>query len=288
MLKETLYVGSNGLVGKRVSQLNSTESLLTPVHQELDITNIKSILKYLDAHPDIDTLVNFAAYTNVSAAQGNKEEGKKCFFTNVTGVENLVKALEDRNIFLIHISTDMVFPGTQDFKGPYKENQIPPNDPNKLTVYGESKRQAELITLNHPKVAIIRIIYPVTSQGRLNYLSFPLDYYEKNQRLYSIYRNQQMNMTLVDNIAETIAILTQSKRPGIYHISASDITTPAEIMKSLFRTKYGHSDMVVESDLVASVRYAMFGGLDSHWTQDQLGLIFPTNMEIVDILHGKK
>ena len=276
------------MVGVPVVEYLGSERVDKPSHSEVDLTNIDSIKRYLDSHPEINTLINFAAYTKVSAAQGNKDEENTCFFINVTGVENLVRALESRNIFLIHISTDMVFPGSEDFPGPYTERMIPPDDQNKLTKYGESKRRGELIALNHPNVAIIRIIYPITDEGRLNYLSFPLDYYERNHELYSIFRNQRMNMTLVKNVAEVIDILTKSKRPGIYHVSARDITTPAIIMKKLFKTVHGNSDMVIETDLVASVRYAMYGGLDSHWTQNELGLIFPTNLEMIETLYGPK
>lgn len=277
------------MVGAPVVLQLGKENVYAPPHKEVDLTDIDSIVRYLDKHPEIKTLINFAAYTDVSSAQKNTEEADKCLRINVDGVENLVKALENRkDIFLIHISTDMVFPGTEDFPGPYTEKMIPPDDPGRLTKYGDSKRRGELIVKNHPNVAIIRIIYPVTSEGKLDYLRAPLDYFEKNHELYSIFRNQRMNMALVANVAETIAALIKTKKVGIYNVSANDTTTPLEIMRRLFRSVYGTDQMVEEGVLNPSIRYPMFGGLNSRWTQDQFGLLFPTNMEIVDILHAKK
>lgn len=287
--RKIAVLGGSGMVGVPVVKHLGRERVDTPPHQDVDLTNVESIIRYLDKHPEITTLINFAAYTDVSAAQKNPEETNKCLQINVGGVENLIKALENRkDIFLIHISTDMVFPGTEDFPGPYTEKMIPPDDPGRLTKYGDSKRRGELIVKNHPNVAIIRIIYPVTTEGKLDYLRAPLDYFEKHHELYSIFRNQQMNMALVAKIAETIAVLIKNKKVGIYNVSASDTTTPLEIMRRLFRVVYGTDQMVEEGILSPSVRYPMYGGLDSSWTRSVLGVYYPTNMETVDILHGRE
>ena len=296
--KRIAILGASSMVGVPVIRHLGKENIEAPSHQEVDLTNPESILRYLDKHPEVKTLINFAAYTDVSAAQNkNKpEEAEKCLQINVKGVENLIKALESRkDIFLIHISTDMVFPGSEEFPGPYTEDMIPPDDPSKLTIYGNSKRRGELIAKNHPNVAIIRIIYPVTYEGKPDYLRLPLKIFKEKKKLYPIFNDQQVNITDVDDLAIVIAILIENRRHGIYHVSASDLTTPFEILKQLFLESLGQDDMVTEGsarklmeELNDPYRYPTKGGLRSDWTQGKFGIYFPKNKDTITKYHGKK
>jgi dTDP-4-dehydrorhamnose reductase len=90
---------------------------------------------------DSSVVVNFAAYTNVKKAEG---ERKEAHLLNVTGAENVARTCRELNKFLIYISTG--FARDHGFG---------------LTAYGQTKIEGEEdIKKVGGRLAIVRIDYP--------------------------------------------------------------------------------------------------------------------------------
>ena len=71
-------------------------------------------------------ILHFAAYTDVSQAENQRDDKNgACWQINVEGTRNLVKLAKEVNAHFIHISTDYVFPGSEEDPGPHKESDIP-------------------------------------------------------------------------------------------------------------------------------------------------------------------
>ena len=107
-------------------------------HEDLDITDKGSIDRYLFYHPDVECILNFAAYTNVDYAEDNIYDA---FKVNSLGVKNLVDACEEHDIMLFHISTDYV----------YKDGLLSCNEETEcdpINIYAQSKRDGELHIIN--------------------------------------------------------------------------------------------------------------------------------------------
>ena len=113
-----LVTGGSGALGTELRKILS--DILAPTHQELDITNKKSVEQYIKSH-DIDTVIHTAALTHIRPCEENKALAWK---TNVDGTKNLVDAVQDvkKNIKFVYISTACVFDG---HTGMYKESSIP-------------------------------------------------------------------------------------------------------------------------------------------------------------------
>lgn len=114
---------------------------------ELDITRPEELSAALKScSPDL--VINCAAYTEVDKAE---TEAALAFLVNRDGAANLADACKERDIPLIHISTDYVFDGQS--RLPYKEA-----DPvNPLGVYGRSKWAGEeAVRSSLPEHLIIR------------------------------------------------------------------------------------------------------------------------------------
>lgn len=130
-----LLTGKKGQLGseiKNISNKSSHHFVFVDI-EDGDITNLK-LLRDLCTTETIDTIINCAAYTAVDAAEKEPELAQA---VNATGVQNLVTVCEERNIRLLHISTDYVFNG--EGSSPYK-----PNDPvSPLGIYGKTKRAGE-------------------------------------------------------------------------------------------------------------------------------------------------
>lgn len=145
-----LVTGSKGQLGTELSLIAGEY----PQHQftftdftELDITHTTAIQKFLAAHK-FDYIINCAAYTAVDKAEGDMESA---FKINVEAAGNLARAANERNIKLIHISTDFVFDGRK--HKPYLEDDAP----SPLNIYGKSKWRGEEACLReNPQSIILR------------------------------------------------------------------------------------------------------------------------------------
>lgn len=298
-IEKILVTGASGMVGSHFVEISSRrEKLLTPDEKELDLTDPQSLADYFSDHPEIDVVINFAAYTNVSEGQKQKgDESSPCYRINVVGVKNLIDHLVDTSIYLIHISTDMVFSGDAADPGPYAEDHPLEPDQNRLTWYGHTKALAEREVGRLPTAAILRLIYPVVAAYDLkpDYLRSPLAYYKKNGALYPIFTDQQMNITDVDEICQTLDRLLTTRPAGIFHAASADITTPYAIMCTLFDQVYGHHQIVKPGSLdeflktaADPTRYPKFGGLLVKKTETALGVRYSDSASIVKKLHHPK
>jgi dTDP-4-dehydrorhamnose reductase len=130
-----LVAGGKGQVGSALSRqgLEQNLDLIALGRQDLDITSADSIAAVF-AKYEPDLLINAAAYTAVDKAESEPE---LAYAINETATAILADACAERDIPMLHISTDYVFDGTKD--SPYVET-----DPvNPIAVYAKSKEAGE-------------------------------------------------------------------------------------------------------------------------------------------------
>ena len=145
---KVLITGSNGQLGMSIRKLSGKfpdfQFIYTDV-EELDITKLDDIRKFvIETAPDV--IINCAAYTAVDKAE---EEPEKARLLNATAPGLLAKAASEKNILLIHISTDFIFGG--DKKTPYSEV----DKPFPKSVYAKTKADGEAAVINNSKKAVI-------------------------------------------------------------------------------------------------------------------------------------
>ncbi len=129
-----LVTGGDGQLARALTQLPPRQiELRAPNRTELDICDTNTLASQLDDfRPDV--IINTAAYTGVDRAD---LQPTKANHVNADAVGRLGALCADRDIRIIHLSTDYVFPGTGD--EPYK-----PNDPtHPVNQYGKSKLEGE-------------------------------------------------------------------------------------------------------------------------------------------------
>ncbi len=133
---KVLVTGAGGQVGREIVKLNKLFKIqvIGLGHTKLDITDSESISNVLNAQmPDL--LVNAAAYTNLEKAESEME---LAYDVNRWGAAKIAEICFDRQIPLIHLSTDYVFDGKN--KQPYTEWDTE----NPINTYGRSKYEGEL------------------------------------------------------------------------------------------------------------------------------------------------
>lgn len=131
-----LITGANGQLGCEFRALSSQYPAIhfhfTDV-DELNIVDAGAVSAYVSNHA-IRVVVNCAAYTNVDKAEDDTELAEAI---NYHAVSHLAAACKAADATLVHISTDYVFPGLQNY--PYTEEVAT----NALGVYGATKLKGE-------------------------------------------------------------------------------------------------------------------------------------------------
>lgn len=106
-----LITGSTGFVGGRVIRaLQGKCSLLTPAHNELDVTSAEDVDCYV-AENRPDAILHLAAISNTGYCEEHPEES---YIVNVVSVVNLAKAAAKYGAKLVFFSSDQIYNGNRE------------------------------------------------------------------------------------------------------------------------------------------------------------------------------
>lgn len=167
-----------------------------------------------------DVIVNAAAHTAVDKAETERELSE---LLNAHSVEAIAKAATTIGAWVVHYSTDYVFPGNGET--PWRETD--PTAP--LNVYGETKLAGELALQKHcAKHLIFRTSWVYAGKGN-NFAKTMLKLAKAREELSVI--NDQFGAPtgaelLADCTAHAIRVaINKPEVAGLYHLVASGTTT---------------------------------------------------------------
>ena len=223
-----LITGCNGQLGNEMQLLEQVHSQHTYFNtdvQELDITDQDAIEAFVSEH-EIDGIVNCAAYTAVDKAESNEE---LCQKLNAEAPTYLAHAMGQRDGWMIQISTDYVFDGTNHI--PYTEDE----DTCPNSVYGKTKLVGELNVQAHcQRSMIIRTAWLYSTFGN-NFVKTMLRLGKEKSELGVIF-DQIGTPTYARDLAVAIfAAINQSIVPGIYHFSNEGVISWYDFTKAIHR-----------------------------------------------------
>ena len=147
MKKRILVTGGTGRFGSILKGLKTNYEMLFPSKTTLDITNFRSIQKYIKLKkPNI--VIHLAGLSRPMNIHDRKI--KESINLNIIGTCNVTKACAEKNIKLIYFSTSYVYPGT---KGNYMESDslLPVNN------YAWSKLGGECAVQLYKNSLILRL-----------------------------------------------------------------------------------------------------------------------------------
>lgn len=224
-----LVFGGAGMVGSNFLNLFKQKyQIVAPDIAKIDILNKDQFKKVIE-ELNPDTIINFAAYTNVEEAekQTNDKNGI-CYQVNVVGVQNVAEVARDFNKQIIHISTEYIFDGVK-ADSPYTEE----DKPNPINWYGQTKYFGEQAVLQvGGKVLVMRICMPYTDYYELkkDVTRFFLNELQTGHEIKAI-SDQKITPTLVNDISNALAVFVDHQTTGLYHVSVKGFTTPFEFAK---------------------------------------------------------
>lgn len=220
--EQILITGANGQLGTALRKKYPKAQFADIT--ELDITDVQSVNNY--DWSKIATIINAAAFTNVDGAE--TPEGRKVAWkVNAQAVANLAKIAQQKDITLIHVSSDYVFDGTTIGPHTEEENFTP------LSVYGASKAAGDLAVSTLPKYYIIRTAW-VIGEGK-NFVRTMLSLAEKKISP-TVVSDQIGRLTFTSELVRAINHLISSDSPyGTYNVTNSGpLNSWAEITRQIF------------------------------------------------------
>lgn len=176
-----------------------------------------------------DVIVNAAAHTAVDKAES---EPDLAYLLNAQSVEAIAREAQKLGAWVVHYSTDYVFPG--DGETPWKETDAT----GPLNVYGETKLAGEQVLQQHcDKHLIFRTSWVYAGKGN-NFAKTMLNL-AKTRDTLSIISDQFGAPTGAELLADCTAhaIRTAMVKPevaGLYHLVASGMTTWADYAELVF------------------------------------------------------
>ncbi|MBK42668.1 MAG: dTDP-4-dehydrorhamnose reductase [Flavobacteriaceae bacterium] len=231
-MNNILVTGAGGQLGselKRLERNYPNYNIFFTDKSELDITDHNNVKKFLKKN-NINFIINCAAYTQVEKAEFEAELANKI---NHLAVANIAHLARQKNIKLVHISTDYVFDGNT--KNPYLEN----DETKPLSVYGKTKLDGELaIKKINPKNSIVLRTSWLYSKSGKNFYSTMIRLSRANDHI-NVVSDQTGSPTNAKDLATIILKILpkiDNSSVEIYHYSNEGACSWYDFAKKIFES----------------------------------------------------
>ena len=221
-----LITGATGQLGHDcVEECRARGHEVHGVSSELFPLSDENVMRAVLEAVEPDAILHAAAYTAVDQAE---DEPSLCRKINAAGTEILARLARERDVKLLYISTDYVFPGTGDT----------PHETNALTsphnVYGASKLAGEeAVQQDLDKYFIVRTSWVFGLHGK-NFVKSMLQL-AKTNKILSIVNDQIGSPTYTRDLAPLLADILESEKYGIYHATNEGFCSWAQFAREIFR-----------------------------------------------------
>jgi len=227
--KKILITGTAGQLGREFRRILSQRGMnfTAPTEDLCNITNFEQVEKTIDSEkPDI--IINCAAYNLVDETEENP---KTAFLVNSVAVENLAKVCKQKNIFLVHYSSDYVFDGEKG--SPYTEE----DSPAPISIYGQTKLEGELAVQRILTDYLVLRTSWVFGVGTQNFL-YKLKQWATNNTVVKVSSDETSVPTYAVDIVNITLLSLEKGLKGLYHLTNSGYTSRYELSK-YFTKKIG-------------------------------------------------
>ncbi|HKL74235.1 MAG TPA: dTDP-4-dehydrorhamnose reductase [Clostridia bacterium] len=237
-----LVTGVNGQLGhdvvKRCQELGY--NAIGADIGDFDITDEDATFKFItNCNPDV--VVHCAAYTAVDKAESDVE---RCTKINVTGTENIAKAVKTIDATMVYISTDYVYGGKGD-QAHNTDSELCP-----LNVYGKSKLDGENVAAKFvDKLFIVRTSWVFGINGN-NFIKTMLKLAKERDEL-SVIDDQVGSPTYTPDLARIVVDMISTNKYGVYHATNENYCSWYEFATEIFK----QSNINIKVNKTTSDRY---------------------------------
>lgn len=278
---EILIVGNNGQLARAFHKsFKDINFSFTSLGRKQTNNDLEFIAQYIESRK-VDWIVNTSAFTQVDLAEIEKEEAHKA---NVLLPQKLAKISAQRQIPLIHFSTDYVYPGNGNT--PWMETD--PTGP--LNYYGMTKLEGEKeVQRYQPQHLIFRTSWLYGQMG----LNFPNKIIQQAKILpqLRVVADQVGSPTYVQNVADMISqIIAQGVSPqyyGTYNICHGEYVSWYEFTEHIITEAFHHGILdrrpeivpVSSKEFPTAAERPLNSRLNTEKLKNNFNIIMPTWLE---------
>jgi dTDP-4-dehydrorhamnose reductase len=222
---QVLLTGASGLLGAYLlRELHGNSDPVTawsgsyhgtlfaiPV-KPVDLSSSDQVVQRLDeAKPDC--ILHTAALARISDCEQNPQRARQ---VNADGTALLAEQAGKRGIRLLCVSTDLVFDGEH---APYRET----DEPRPLSVYAQTKREAELAVLGKPNTVVVRVslLFGPSLNGRPSFFDQQLAALRCGRPL-TLFRDEWRTPLAIDTAARALLAIARSNITGLLHLGGPE------------------------------------------------------------------
>jgi dTDP-4-dehydrorhamnose reductase len=216
-------IGCNGMLGTDLVAACRTAGIevLGLDLPGFDITKFEGVRANL---PEVDRVVNCAAYTRVDDAESQRDQA---YAVNAEGAGNVARICSARNIGLLQISTDYVFDGR-------KGSAYSEDDPvNPLSIYGASKLAGEELVRGAGGRSLIVRTQSLFGLRGANFVRTIAQRLKRSDEPLRVVNDQFSSPTYTRHLAAAIVRLLQLDREGIVNVTASGFCSWFEFAQAI-------------------------------------------------------
>ncbi len=202
--------GSGGLGRTLIDRWSTKYRCVAPARRELDLAYPEQLEGQLES-TQFDILVNCAAIARPDECEPNPELSER---VNAKSPAVLAKVAAGRGARMVQISTDFVFEGSS----PSARNEEDAANP--LSVYGKTKRAAEIAVLNHCPDSLVARVSWLFGSHKPSHPDHVITQASKQSTLTAIHDKWSIP-TFSDDLADWLeALIFHPENPsGIYHLA---------------------------------------------------------------------
>jgi dTDP-4-dehydrorhamnose reductase len=215
-----LVLGAKGMLGSALAEeFKNGNEVLAWGREELDVADLEAMASAITS--DIDVIVNATGLTDIDEAEGKIDEVMKVNSRPVAALADICNIL---GMTYVHFSSEHVFPGKNN-RGYDERGKTEP-----LSVYGNSKAQAEKFAIDNDRTYIIRTSRLFGDPGTSAHAQPGLVQQVKEQAAaqgsITAVHDEVAAPTYVKDLAKKVRELVDEKKPyGTYHIVNAGFAT---------------------------------------------------------------
>ena len=219
-----LVTGAAGMLGTDVVAAAAGRDVVALGHAELDVVDAGAVRAALrDVRPD--AVINCAAWTDVDGAEAAEAQATAI---NGAGAGHVAAAAAEVGAFIVHVSTDYVFPG--DATEPYLE--AAPTGPR--SAYGRSKLAGEHAVADAAPDAhaIVRTAWLFGPHGR-NFVDTMLRLGAERDEV-TVVDDQIGCPTYTGHLARALVTVAERRAHGVLHVAGGGQCSWWELARATF------------------------------------------------------
>ena len=222
MRRAALVLGAHGQLGEALTTgLATSFQVVARSRAEADITDphaVRAVVREVSPH----VVFNCAAYTNVDGAE---REPSLALAINAVAIRTLAELAAERDLTLVHYSTDFVFDG--ETSRPYIET----DPPNPRGAYAVSKLLGEWLATDAPRHYVLRVESLFGGPRAKSSVDRILDGLLSGVEVRA-FADRTVSPSYVDDVVTaTMALVERGSPYGVYHCVNSGHATWADLAR---------------------------------------------------------